>query len=161
MGICASLFCSGKADKETLHKRISPSDDQVESQREYWNDLAEYLKADLKTRSGCAVTSWIFNDWDHEGDREDVAQFLGEKLGLDVALEVTSSAIHGRKLELEYADGRKALVLLDQGFGYWRIVGNVPRYDFRAAPAAQASDLYRSTVAVSGTGESYFAVTRQ
>ena len=103
----------------------------------------------------------IFNDWDHEGDREDVAQFLGEKLGLDVALEVTESAIHGRKLELEYADGRKALVLLDQGFGYWRIVGNPPRYDFRAAPAAQASDLYRSNAAVSGTGESYFAVTKQ
>ena len=103
----------------------------------------------------------IFNDWDHEDDREDVAQFLGEKFGLDVALEVTDSAIHGRKLELEYADGRKALVLLDQGFGYWRIVGNPPRYDFRAAPAAQASDLFRSSAAVSGVGESYFAVTRQ
>lgn len=103
----------------------------------------------------------IYNDWDHEGDREDVAQFLGEKLGLDVALEVTESAIHGRKLELEYADGRKALVLLDQGFGYWRIVGNPPRYDFRAAPAAQVSDLYRSSAAVSGTGESYFAVARR
>lgn len=103
----------------------------------------------------------IFNDWNHEGDREDVAQYLGEKLGLDVALQVTDSAIHGRKLELEYADGRKALVLLDQGFGYWRIVGNPPRYDFRAAPAAQASDLYRSIATVSGMGESYFAVTRQ
>lgn len=80
----------------------------------------------------------IFNDWDHEGDREDVAQSLGEKLGLDVALEVTGNAIHGRKLELEYTDGRKALVLLDQGFGYWRIVGNPPRHDFRSAPAVQA-----------------------
>src|SRR3546814_5393436 len=38
----------------------------------------------------------IFNDWDHEGDREDVAQFLGEKLGLDVALELSDSTI-GRK----------------------------------------------------------------
>jgi hypothetical protein len=100
----------------------------------------------------------IFDDWEHEGDRADVAQFLGEKLSLDVALEVTNTAIHGRKLELEFADGRKALVLLDQGFGYWRIVGNLPRYDFRAAPAAQAGDLYRSIAAVSGTGESYFAV---
>ena len=103
----------------------------------------------------------IFNDWDHEGDREDVAQFLGEKLGLDVALEVTDSAIHGRKFELGYADGSKAIILLDQGFGYWRIVGNPPRHDFRAAPAAQASDLSRSNAAVSGTGESYFAVARR
>src|SRR3546814_18202111 len=87
------------------------------------------------------VPDRIFNDWDHEGDREDVAQFLGEKLGLDVALEVSDSTIHGRKLELEYADGSKAIILLDQDFGYWRIVGNPPRHDFRAAPAAQASDL--------------------
>lgn len=103
----------------------------------------------------------VFDDWEHEDDRADVAQFLGEKLSLDVALEVTDTAIHGRKLELEFADGRKALVLLDQGFGYWRIVGNLPRYDFRAAPAAQAGDLYRSNAAVSGTGESYFAVARR
>lgn len=103
----------------------------------------------------------IFNDWDHEGDREDVAQVLGERLGLDVALEVTDSAIHGRKLEFEYGDGSRALVLLDQGFGYWRIVGNPPRHDFRAAPATQAGDLFRSTAAVSGTGESYFAVAKR
>src|SRR3546814_18135306 len=83
----------------------------------------------------------IFNDWDHEGDREDVAQFLGEKLALDVALEVSDSTIHGRKLELEYADGSKAIILLDQGFGYWRIVGTSTTHDFRAAPADQESYL--------------------
>jgi len=78
-----------------------------------------------------------------------------------VALEVTERAIHGRKLELEYADGHKALVLLDQGFGYWRIASNIPRHDFRAAPSGQASDLYRSPAAVSASGESYFAVARR
>ena len=103
----------------------------------------------------------IFDDWEHEGDRADVAHFLGEKLGLDVALEVTERAIHGRKLELEYADGHKALVLLDQGFGYWRIASNIPRHDFRAAPSGQAGDLYRSPAAVSASGESYFAVARR
>lgn len=102
----------------------------------------------------------IFNDWEHEADREDVAQILGEKLGLDVALEVTSNAIHGRKLELGYADGSKAVILLDQGFGYWRIIANPPRHDFRASPAAQASELSRTNAAVSGIGESYFAVTK-
>ena len=103
----------------------------------------------------------IFNDWDHEGDREEVAQILGEKFGLDVALEVTNDAMHGRKLELEYTDGTKAIVLLDQGFGYWRIAGNSPRHNFSAGPAVQASDLSWSNAAVSGTGESYFAVTKQ
>ena len=134
----------------------------------------EFLATELKTANTVEVdiivqplkkdrtpSYRIFSDWDHEDDRVDVAQLLGEKLGLDVALTLTGNAIHGRKLELEYADGRKVLVLLDQGFGYWRIPGDAPRHDFRAAPAAQASDLYRSTAAVSGTGESYFAVTKQ
>jgi ATP-dependent helicase YprA (DUF1998 family) len=103
----------------------------------------------------------IFNDWDHEGDREDVVQLLGDKLGLDVAIEVTASGMHGRKLELEYANGSKAIVLLDQGFGYWRIAGNLPRYDFNAAPAVQASALFGLSATVSGTGESYFAVTKK
>jgi len=82
MGICASLFCSGKADKETLHKRISPSDDQVESQREYWNDLAEYLKADLKTRSGCAVTSWI------QGSYKFATQIRPARKGMDYDVDL-------------------------------------------------------------------------
>ena len=103
----------------------------------------------------------IFHDWEFEDDREEVAQLLGEKFGLDVAIQVTENSVHGRKLELEYADGHRALILLDQGFGYWRISGNPPRHDFRASPAAQVSDLFRSTAAVSGTGESYFAVARQ
>jgi hypothetical protein len=103
----------------------------------------------------------IYNDWDHEGDREDVVQLLGDKLGLDVALEVATSGMHGRKLELEYANGSKAIVLLDQGFGYWRIVGNLPRYDFNAALAVQANALFGLNATVSGTGESYFAVTKK
>lgn len=103
----------------------------------------------------------IFNDWEHEDDRADVAQLLGSKFGLDVDLQLTEHSAHGRKLELQYADGQKVLVLLDQGFGYWRIAGNPPRHDFRSAPAAQASDLLRCAAAISGTGESYFAITKQ
>jgi len=59
VGKAASLFYSSNAEKQTLHRRITPSDDQIASQQEYWNDLADYLKPDLKERSGCAVTSWI------------------------------------------------------------------------------------------------------
>ena len=103
----------------------------------------------------------IFNDWDHEDHREEVARVLGEMMGLDVSLKITDKAIHGRKLELEYADGSKAIILLDQGFGYWRITGDPPRHDFRGTPAAQARALYRANAAVSGVGESYFAVTQR
>jgi hypothetical protein len=62
---------------------------------------------------------------------------------------------------LAYANGAKAIVLLDQGFGYWRIAGNLPRYDFNAPPAVQASALFGLSATVSGTGESYFAVTKK
>jgi len=101
----------------------------------------------------------IFHDWEAEGDRAEVAELLGDKFGLDVDLRVTKNSDHGRKLELEYVDGQKVLVLLDQGFGYWRIAGSPPRHDFRTAPAVQANTLSRSAAAVSGVGESYFAVT--
>ena len=100
----------------------------------------------------------IKHDWTYEEDRAEVAELLGEKFGLDVDLRVAASSGHGRKLELKYADGQKVLVLLDQGFGYWHIAGSPPRHDFRAAPAVQASALLRSTSAVSGVGESYYAV---
>ncbi|WP_323809936.1 cyclic GMP-AMP synthase DncV-like nucleotidyltransferase [Sphingobium baderi] len=59
MGHCGSLFHSTNIDKQTLHRRITPSDDQVADQQEYWNDLADYLKSDLKQRSSCPITTWI------------------------------------------------------------------------------------------------------
>lgn len=82
MGICAPLFCSGNADKETLHKRISPSDEQVESQREYWNDLADYLKADLKVRSGYAISSWI------QGSYKFATQIRPARKGMDYDIDL-------------------------------------------------------------------------
>ena len=82
MGICASLFSSGNADKETLHKRISPSDEQVESQREYWNDLADYLKADLKVRSGYAISSWI------QGSYKFATQIRPARKGMDYDIDL-------------------------------------------------------------------------
>ncbi|MBV1918029.1 MAG: DUF1998 domain-containing protein, partial [Sphingomonadaceae bacterium] len=102
----------------------------------------------------------ISHDWEYEDDRLETAACLGDKMGLSVALTSTDHSAHGRKMVLEYADGQKVLILLDQGFGYWRVAAKPPRHDFRASPAGQASDLLRSSVPVSGTGESYFAVTR-
>ncbi|MBP8233225.1 MAG: hypothetical protein KAY22_13045, partial [Rhizorhabdus sp.] len=107
------------------------------------------------------IPNRIFSDWYLEEDREDVAQILGTKLGLSVSLKAIDRTIHGRKMELEYTDGSKAIILLDQGFGYWRIAGSLPWYDFRAAPAAQALELYKLRASVAGLGESYFAITKQ
>lgn len=60
MGITSSLFFSSNdSDKQTLHRRITPTDDQFAEQQERWNALAEYLVTDLKLKSGLAIRTWL------------------------------------------------------------------------------------------------------
>lgn len=60
MGITASLFFSSNdAEKQTLHKRITPTQDQFEEQQSRWNELAEHLTADLRERSGYPIRTWL------------------------------------------------------------------------------------------------------
>lgn len=53
------LFFSADPDKQTLHRRIIPNQKQQELQQERWNDLRDYLIADLGEASGREVTSWL------------------------------------------------------------------------------------------------------
>jgi hypothetical protein len=60
MGIASSLFFSSNdTEKQTLHRRVTPSDDQIEEQQDRWNKLAEHLVSDIKTETGCAVRTWL------------------------------------------------------------------------------------------------------
>ena len=60
MGIASHLFFSSNdTDKQTLHRRITPSSDQFELQRARWSELANHLVGDLRTRSGCAIRTWL------------------------------------------------------------------------------------------------------
>lgn len=60
MGLASSLFfSSNNPDKQTLHKRITPSTEQFEEQQERWNALADYLVADLRQRSGYPMRTWL------------------------------------------------------------------------------------------------------
>lgn len=60
MGISASLFFSSNdSEKQTLHKRITPSDEQFEEQQERWNLIAGHLMSDLKERSGYNIRTWL------------------------------------------------------------------------------------------------------
>lgn len=54
---------------------------------------------------------------------------------------------HHRRLDLRLRDGRRVLVLLDQGFGAWRAEGFV-RHDFAAAAATQARRIRELQVSV-------------
>lgn len=59
MGIAAALFFSSNTEKQTLHRRIIPSNEQMEFQRDCWNDLADHLKTVLKEASGYTIYTWL------------------------------------------------------------------------------------------------------
>ncbi len=60
MGVATGLFFSANdSEKQTLHRRITPSDEQFEEQQVRWNSLAEHLRSDLRKRSDCAIRSWL------------------------------------------------------------------------------------------------------
>jgi len=59
MGSAASLFFQTANREDCLDWRIRPSEDQFDAQQARWNNLAEYLLADLAERSGYAMNSWL------------------------------------------------------------------------------------------------------
>lgn len=59
MSLTADLFFSTNAARETLHRRITPTDDQFEDQKARWNDLAVFLKARLKDEVGYSTSTWL------------------------------------------------------------------------------------------------------
>ena len=59
MGAASALFVSTKADKQTLHRRITPSDEQFDEQTERWNELADYLRPELRAASGYTTRTWL------------------------------------------------------------------------------------------------------
>jgi len=60
MGISSTLFYSSNdPNKQTLHRRIIPSDEQIETQQERWNNLAEHLVTDLRDQSDCSIRTWL------------------------------------------------------------------------------------------------------
>jgi hypothetical protein len=60
MGSAASLFYGANdTEKQTLHRRITPSDEQFDEQQDRWNALADHLVADLKQRSEYLIRTWL------------------------------------------------------------------------------------------------------
>ena len=60
MGITSTLFYSSNdPNKQTLHRRIMPSEDQLEAQKERWTSLAEHLVSELRDQSGYSIRTWL------------------------------------------------------------------------------------------------------
>ena len=99
----------------------------------------------------------LWDNWRDERDRADTIRALAELFGFNCSYE-SGSAQHGRKMLIRYDDGSQALVLFDQGFGYWQANGG-DQHNFRATPNQQAKALIETSAFVAGRGESYVALT--
>jgi hypothetical protein len=87
-----------------------------------------------------------------------VLSTYGQQKGLKTTV-VLGEPPHGRRVDIEFNDGRRARVLLDQGFGFWRTLRNLP-FDFRAGAEAQARQLRGLNTILTSYGETYFVAER-
>lgn len=53
------FFDAKNPNKQTLHKRITPTDSQFEDQQSRWNALSDFLVNDLRKQSGYPILTWL------------------------------------------------------------------------------------------------------
>ncbi|MFD2185097.1 DEAD/DEAH box helicase [Rhodoplanes azumiensis] len=83
----------------------------------------------------------IFHDWRDAVDQRAVIEALGTRRDIRVSLQ-HKDVPHGRFLDVEFANGHTATIVLDQGFGAWGPPRSVVvRHDFGADHATQAKRL--------------------
>jgi DEAD/DEAH box helicase domain-containing protein len=103
----------------------------------------------------------VYHDWRNAVDQKAVIELFGEHRGLDVSLHQTDVP-HGRYLDVGFANGGAATIVLDQGFGAWAPPRDVTvRYDFGANAAAQVKRLATVNTLLQrrGIGKTYFVAT--
>lgn len=85
MGAAAYLFYnSNDPEKQTLHRRIIPSEEQFEEQQDRWNALADFLVKDLKERSGHNIRTWLQGSYKFGTQVRPV--HLGEEFDIDLGV---------------------------------------------------------------------------
>jgi DEAD/DEAH box helicase domain-containing protein len=94
----------------------------------------------------------IEHNWKSDSDREIVVREYAA--GLKIALELQlGDPPHARQITISTKSGKKAYVLLDQGFGAWR-PERYRDFDFRARTESQARQLKGLDFALSMPTES-------
>lgn len=78
------FFDANDTAKQTLHKRITPSDSQFEEQQSRWNALADFLVDDLKDRSGYPIRTWLQGSYKFRTQVRPVHK--GEEFDIDLGL---------------------------------------------------------------------------
>jgi hypothetical protein len=98
-----------------------------------------------------------FHDWeDSEAHAQAIAAY-GARLGLNVVV-AHGQAPHGRYLTISFENGARGRVILDQGFGAWRLPrGARLAHPFEAPAQKQAASMaaWNAAVTRTGVGSSY------
>lgn len=84
MGAAASLFFSSDNSKETLHRRITPTDDQYDEQVARWNELADWLTSVLSEETDLTVSTWLQGSYKFGTQIRPVRK--GEEFDIDLGL---------------------------------------------------------------------------
>lgn len=103
----------------------------------------------------------IAHDWRDAATQKAVIELFGKQRGIHTSLR-QKDVPHGRYLDIDFADGSAATIVLDQGFGAWGPPRNViVRYDFGANVAIQVNRLVTMNVVLQrrGIGKTYFVAT--
>ena len=103
----------------------------------------------------------VWHDWRDAADQKAVIELFGKQRGAHVSLR-QKDVPHGRYLDVDFADGSAATIVLDQGFGAWATPPHVTvRYDFGADVAAQARRMATVNAILQrrGIGKTYLVAT--
>ena len=103
----------------------------------------------------------IWHDWRDAADQKAVIELFGKQRGLRVSL-LQKDVPHGRYLDVDFADGTAATIVLDQGFGAWAPPRQVTvRYDFAADATSQVRRLATVNAILQrrGIGKTYVVAT--
>lgn len=83
----------------------------------------------------------VWHDWRDAADQKAVVELFGKQRGLRVSL-LQKEVPHGRYLDINFADGTAATIVLDQGFGAWTPPRQITvRYDFATDATSQVRRL--------------------
>jgi hypothetical protein len=103
----------------------------------------------------------VWHDWRDAADQKAVIEFYGRQRGVLVSLR-QKDVPHGRYLDIDFADGSAATIVLDQGFGAWAPPRQVTvRYDFGVDAMAQVRRLATVNAILErrGIGKTYIVAT--
>ncbi len=103
----------------------------------------------------------IGHDWRDAIDQRAVIELFGKQSGIRVSLR-QKDVPHGRYLNVKFADGSTATIVLDQGFGAWAPPQHVSvRHDFEADAVVQTNRLASVNAVLQrrGVGKTYLVAT--